>query len=287
MPSPYVTLDHRSILTISGSNRIDFLQGLITNDMRLVSKENALYSAFLSPQGRFLTDLFICDLNDTLFIDTDKAYAPTLLKKLKLHKLRSDVHIEPVDAQNAQNAQNAYVISLPEAENTSLGHVHEATTQIVRFNDPRHTGMGQRALILDKVALDGDPQPIDIYHQKRMEATVPEAGIDLITDKAIILEYNLDELHAINWDKGCYMGQELMSRTKYRGEVRKHVMSAHFEGEYPEFMSDIMLNDTKVGKTLSHHGQSMLILIQKDALEAWQSQPDSDVSAGETRLKLA
>ena len=182
------------MILVEGTDRYDFLQGLITQDITLLKPGLMLYSAFLTPQGKYLADFFITEKDGIIGLEGYEPQMQDVLKKLNLHKLRSDV-----------------TLSLAPAET----YVSFTTGD---YKDPRHNDMGYRSYTRPQ----GDETDIDAYHKKRICLAIPEAG-DMEAGQSSPFEGNLDRLHAISFSKGCYMGQELVSRIHHRGLVKRRL----------------------------------------------------------------
>ena len=221
----YLPLAHRSIVKMSGADAASFLQGYITNDIFKVSPTNTIYSAFLTPQGRFLDDFFILSdcHNEGFVLDVSQNFRATLIQKLMLYKLRANITITPCDDLKvfALLSSSAFYKNISE-----IGHtIYE--NNIYYYCDPRHAGLGTRVIAqendflaqmtAEKIICDTQ----HYYEHTRLKLAIPDSQRDMPSAKAIILEYGLNDLHALDWKKGCYMGQELMARTHHRGQVRK------------------------------------------------------------------
>lgn len=253
-------LSHRGIVEIQGDDKGTFLQGLISNDIKEVTPNHAIYAVLLTPQGRFLYDFFISEKDGSYFLEAEAARLEDLLKKLNLYKLRSQVilKIRP-DLKVSALWGEGVASSLGLKEES--GNARESV-----FMDPRLVELGARALgEIDQQ--DFQVMSAEDYAHHRLTLGVPEGGQDLIPEKSIPLESGLDELHAISWTKGCYMGQELTARTKYRGLVRKRLFPVTIEGDAPPFGTDILKNDTSVGEMRSHSGTQGLALLRVEALK--------------------
>lgn len=253
-------LPHRGILEVHGPDRASFLQGLITNDISQVSPTRTLYAALLTPQGRFLHDFFISEDQDAYSLETEVVRLEALVQKLSFYKLRSRVTLVPrpeipIYALWGEGSRGA--CGLPEERGITEGNI---------FVDPRLAALGLRGRGGPSFA--GFPEAsLEEYNQHRLHLGVPEAGEDLIPEKSIPLECGLDELQAINWDKGCYMGQELTSRTKYRGLVRKHLFPVKIEGSPPPFGASILKEGKVVGEMRTHAKGYGLALLRLEAFE--------------------
>lgn len=251
-------LPHRGVLQIEGEDKAAFLQGLITNDVNLITSTHAIYAALLTPQGRFLYDLFIIEKDDSYLLDVEMERLEALLKKLSLYKLRSQVTLKPRPDLNVYALWGGDVV-LPENA----------------YSDPRLAELGAR--MMGALPETATPQDYDLH---RLILGIPEGGRDLIPEKAILLESGLDELNAISWTKGCYMGQELTARTKYRGLVRKRLFPVLIEGEAPPFGSEIFLGGTSVGEMRTSNKGHGLALLRIEARGA-----TADLICGMARLK--
>ncbi len=251
---------HRGVLEIQGEDRAAFLQGLITNDIYEVTPAHAIYATLLTPQGRFLYDFFISEQDGSYFLETEASKLEALLKKLSLYKLRSKVTLK------AYPDLKVYVLWGTDIA-PSLGLKEERGSACDGvFMDPRLVELGARA-IGEVDVRDFQMASMEEYDYHRLKFGIPEGGQDLIPEKSILLESGLDELHAVSWTKGCYMGQELTARTKYRGLVRKRLFPLVIEGEPPSFGADIFKNGVTVGEMRTHAGSLGLALLRLEAFE--------------------
>lgn len=198
-----ISLQDRAILEIKGQDRKQFLQGLITNDINKASENNLIYSAMLSPQGRFLYDFFIFEKNNSLFLDCLKSRRDEIFTKFRFYKLRSQVEIIKNDE-----------LKIFWCEEKSQ------SPEALCFKDVRHSNLGFRIYCNNDISNNKDETK---YNYKRISLKIPESENDLTQDKSIIAEFNFDNLNAIDYQKGCYIGQELTARTHYMGEIRKKI----------------------------------------------------------------
>jgi folate-binding protein YgfZ len=276
MSSPSFSLvPHRGVIAVSGVDRAEFLQGLISNDTAKVGPGRAIWAALLTPQGRFLNDMFVADGGgDTFLLETERERAPALARKLTLHKLRSKVTVEDRSA-----AMEVAVAFGPGADR--LPPVDGATA----FVDPRLGELGARLLAPAGKAAGllearGCTQAsLDAYEALRLSLGVPDGSRDLVVEKALLLENGFDELNGVDWDKGCYMGQELTARTKYRALIRKRLFPVEVEGTLPAFGTVVEKNGEEVGELRSGSGRRALALLQTEAARG-----DSPLSAGGVRI---
>lgn len=252
---------HRSVIAVGGPDRVEFLQGLISNDTTKVAPGRAIWAALLTPQGRFLNDMFVADGGDgTLLVETERARAAGLAKKLSMYKLRSKVTVE--DRGETLEVAVAYGPDAP-----SVLPIANA----VAFVDPRLPELGIRVIAPSGTAagllqsLGFSAAPLQSYDELRVKLGVPDGSRDLVVEKALLLENGFDELNGVDWQKGCYMGQELTARTKYRALIRKRLFPVRIEGPLPEAGTSIFKDDQEVGELRSGAGQHALALLQTEA----------------------
>jgi folate-binding protein YgfZ len=262
MSAPFFSLiPHRSVIAVGGADRVEFLQGLISNDTTKVAPGRAVWAALLTPQGRFLNDMFVADGgDDTLLLETERERAPALAKKFSLYKLRSKVTVEDRSA-----AMEVAVV---------FGTGAERALEIdgaIAFVDPRLAELGVRVLapagtVAALLSARGiTAAPLDDYDALRLSLGVPDGSRDLPVEKALLLESGFDELNGVDWKKGCYMGQELTARTKYRALVRKRLFPVSVEGALPAPGTSVYLDGKEVGELRSGSGRRALALLQAEA----------------------
>ncbi|GGF58492.1 glycine cleavage system protein T [Terasakiella brassicae] len=261
MSLSYCKLPNRAVLKIEGEDRLDFLQGLISNDINKVTATDGIYAAFLTPQGKFLCDFFIAQENDALLLDIDAEAMPAFKKKLMMYKLRANVAIADVSAQYDVFA--------------AFG---DKTTQSGVFADPRLEEAGYRAILPNGQDIENaEPVPFETYELMRIQLGLPDGGRDMTVEKSILLENGFDELHGVDWNKGCYMGQELTARTKYRALIRKRLFPVMIEGDLPAPGTEITSGDKVVGEIHSGIQNMALATLKLDAL-------DDELSANGAKL---
>jgi folate-binding protein YgfZ len=259
MSSPsYALLAHRSVIAVSGPDRAEFLQGLISNDTAKVGPGQAIWAALLTPQGRFLNDMFVVDDgNGGFLLETERERAPALAKKLKMYTLRSKVTVEDRGA-----AMDVAVVFGPGA--AKILPVAGAAA----FVDPRLPELGVRVLAPAGQAatlLGLAEAPIADYEALRLRLGVPDGSRDLTVEKALLLESGFDELHGVDWQKGCYMGQELTARTKYRGLIKRRLFPVKVEGALPAPGTPVERDGREVGEIRSGLGDRAIAMLQLEA----------------------
>lgn len=229
----YTHLKNRTVISITGSDATHFLQGLITNDINKASSDHLIYSCFLTPQGKFLFDFFILKTDDGYLLDVEARRHKEFLMRLTMFKLRSDVVLTDLSDQ--------YLVYGAWGQGIIGGYI-----------DPRLDALGHRFMIKnndDKP--NGNDVEFDEYDQHRLRLCVPDGSRDIIPERSAMLESNMDRLNALDWDKGCYMGQELTARTHYRGLIKRRLMTFTYQGNAPEFGAIITYNDEKIGEVRS------------------------------------
>ncbi len=280
----FVPLPHRAVLSVSGEDRVTFLQGLVSNDVTKANEGRGLYAAFLTPQGKFLHELFITALGEALLIETEAERLEDLKKRLSLYKLRAKVTIEArpdlaVFAAIGANAAQSLELTPEAGAARSFGGG-------VACVDPRLAEAGLRCLLPDAEALAAagfEAGAFEDWDGLRLSLGLPDGSRDLIPDKAILLENGFDELAGVDWKKGCYMGQELTARTKYRGLVRKRLLPVTIDGEAPPFGTPLTLDGAEAGEMRSSCGKLGLALVRLEPFTKVQAS-GSPLQAGAAKL---
>jgi folate-binding protein YgfZ len=249
-PSGFVRLRNRGFLRLSGPDRLTFLQGLVSNDVNTVAPGHAVYSCLLTPQGKFLHDFFLIADGESLLIECEADRRADLAQRLKVYKLRSKIEIAEAD----------YAVFV-------LLTSDPVTAGAIAYPDPRSAALGKRFLAPQDLALAGLPElPFDSYDQLRIAEAVPDGSRDMEVGKAILLENNIDLLNGLAWDKGCYTGQELTARTRYRGLVKKRLAPVRIAGTVPPAGTPLIEKGTEVGEMRSSNGDVGLALLRLERL---------------------
>lgn len=260
--TPPVHLVDRAVLRIDGTDARSFLQGLVTCDMDDVLPERPGFGALLTPQGKIIADFFIFEAaaedGGGFLLDVPLVHSEALAKRLNLYKLRAQVSVKHLGDAAAIIA-SATGGALPEDAG-------------VVFNDPRLSAMGQRAITDSSHAqtLSNDATP---YHAHRIALGVPDGGKDFVYGDAFPHETLMDQLGGVSFSKGCYVGQEIVSRMQHRGTARTRIVPIRFAGGVrSEWGVEITAGGKllgKVGSTAEGRGLAMLRLDKAaDALEA-------------------
>ena len=227
--------ENRAILHITGKDAFAFLQGLITNDMAktaLGSQGSLIYTALLSPQGKYLFDFFVLeDRGDYLgagyLIDIDAECADGFCQRLTMYKLRADVQIEKTIGWVARGL----------SDKTGDKTVHP---------DPRHGSLGWRSYHFDAPP----PLPDTDWNALYVRHLIPKTGVELIANETYILEAGFERLNGVDFQKGCYVGQEVTARMKHKTTLRKGLARVRLDGVVA-IGTDIMAGGKSIGKVLS------------------------------------
>ncbi|HUC61061.1 MAG TPA: folate-binding protein [Alphaproteobacteria bacterium] len=291
----YALYDERACLRVAGADRLSFLQGLISNDVGKIGGKaggnigngRAIYAALLTGQGRMLHDLFLVahPTDEAILIDAEAARLDDLKRRLQMYKLRAKVEI--VDAR----AEYAVALAWGDGAAAKFGLASEpgdASTWGggVAFVDPRLAALGCRAILprasaaatLERAGLKA--APLAGHRRLRLALGVPEGSGDLPPEKALPMENGLDALNGVDFDKGCYVGQELTARMKHRALVKRRLVPVAIEGRAPALGTPILLGSDEVGELRAAEDGVGLALLKLEAIEAGLS-----LSAGAARVK--
>ena len=248
-------LPERGVLQVAGPEARAFLQNLITNDMDRVTPSQAIYAALLTPQGKYLFDFFVVQAgepaSEQFLIDCEANRAADLAKRLTFYKLRAKAVISNLDGIMGVvaylGAAGLKLAQLPEIP----GAAKQWLDGVV-FTDPRAPAIGARAII-PAVAIarhSGGAGP-DEYDRMRLQLGLPDGARDIQVEKYFLLEANFEELNGVDFKKGCYVGQELVSRMKHRGAVRKRIIPVIAQGHLAAPGTPISQAGREVGTLLS------------------------------------
>jgi folate-binding protein YgfZ len=246
------TASDRRIFQISGADALPFLQGLTSNDVLPLAKAPGIvWTALLTPQGKYLADFFVVNTGEMLLLDINESLADTTLRRLTMYKLRSDVAFGP----------SALVVI------RGLGE-----TPADALPDPRHEALGWRAY-----RSLGDAPQID-WDAIRVAHVIPESGLELIPDDSYLLENGFERLNGVNFRKGCYVGQEVTARMKHKTELRKGLTRVTIEGQAP-VGTEVLAAGKVVGRLFTQSGTHALAHLRLD-------QAKGVMTAGSARITL-
>ena len=267
----YFAPQSRGLLQIAGDDRRTFLQALVSNDVMIVDGGRAVYASLLTAQGRFLHEFFIAELDDKFYLDAESARIDDLKRRLSLYRLRSKVTLTaPIETHRIVILFGEHTLqSLDLPEETGCARAFAGG---VVYVDPRLSALGARAILpsdrLSALAHAGFvPGDSGAYEELRLALGVPDGSRDLPIEKALLLENGFEELHGVDWKKGCYVGQELTARMKYRALIRKRLMPVRIDGNLPPPGTPVMLGDQEAGEMRSGYGQLGLALLRLDIVE--------------------
>jgi folate-binding protein YgfZ len=268
----FVQLPTRGVLRVSGADREAFLQGIVSNDVAKVSADRAVWSAFLTPQGKFLHEFFLIEQEEDYLLDCEAERRDDLLRRLRIYKLRSQVVVD--------DANDDLVVAALFGEGAleSLGLPPElgratAFAGGVAYVDPRLDALGARAILPRETAAAAlassglDPAAPEAYERLRISWGVPDGSRDLDVGKSALLESGFDELHGVDWDKGCYLGQELTARTRYRGLVKRRLVPVEIDGPQPAPGTQVTADGKDAGVMRSAVQGLGLALLRLDQLD--------------------
>ena len=247
-------LKDRGIISIVGKDAKEFLQNIITNNISNVNKENSIFSGIFTPQGKYLYEFFVIKSDDGYYLDSPEEYVDELKIFLEKYKLNSDVKINSVS-----NNYVVGVISNEKFEEIKKQENKNAQTLIYRdspiFMDPRSKKLGSRVLSnLEKLYLTIKKLALKIednnnYFNVAHEAGVPIKNLRELQNNLFGLEANFEDLSAIDFKKGCYIGQENTARMKLKNKIRKKLLPLISEDNL-KIGSEITLNGDSIGKLL-------------------------------------
>ena len=283
----------RGVIAIRGDDRAPFLQGLISNDIHKVSRERAIYASLLSAQGKFLHDFFVVAIEEAagpaIILDVERKRANDLLRRLTLYKLRAKVAFEDVSERYQVHALWGVTAAAAAGfERPEPGTARPIDSGAIAI-DPRYTGLGLRAWLDRTTAaatiagLGFTPAAPDDYETLRLDLGIPDGSRDIVVDKNLPLECGFDELNAIDYGKGCYVGQEMTARTHYRATIRRRLYQVEVEGALPPPGTPIMRGDSEAGEMRSGRGNRGLAFLRVEDVEA-ATRDAQALTAGPSRI---
>jgi len=265
MPSSF--LDDRGVLRVSGAEARGFLQGLFTCDVERVAPGNPAFGALLTPQGKIIVDFILSEQDDTFWLDVPAPLAADLLKRLRLYRLRAQIELS--DLSETLGVQAIW---------------GEEPLPAGAQPDPRHPGLGAR-LITDRATLAKNPGDRPAWEAQRIACGIPQGGADFAYGEAFPHEANMDLIGGVDFKKGCYVGQEVVSRVHHRGTARRRILPAALAGAAPAPGTPVLAGETEVGTLGSTAGAHALASIRLDRVEDAKA-AGTPLSAGGIALTL-
>jgi folate-binding protein YgfZ len=249
-------LTDRSVIKVTGEAEA-FLHKLITNSMLNFAPGEARYSGLLSPQGKLLFDFFVVPLPEGAsagyYFDCATAQAAELVKRVNFHKMRAKIALEDVSDRFGVAA--------------FWGQEVPQGTEGTVFKDGRAENMGLRLIAPHAVLAKLVTPQEDAYEAHRVAEAVPKGGVDFLYDDTFVHDANLDAMNAVDFKKGCYVGQEVVARVHFRKSARKRIVKVLFNGPVPASGSEILFGDIAIGQIGSIAGSEGLAMLRLDRLD--------------------
>ena len=271
-------ISNRGIIKVSGETARSFLNGLLTSDIGQVAPGTARYAALLTPQGKIIADFIVAEASSEdgggFFLDCPRALVRTLLERLNLYKLRAKIAIEDF-------SEGLGVLAVWDGTGT--------TENGLAYPDPRLPALGLRVILPAHLAGDVAKElgatltDEPAYEAHRVALGVPRGGLDFIYNDAFPHDADMDQLGGVDFKKGCYVGQEVVSRVEHRGSARTRVVPVRYDQHAPDAGVPVMLGEKSVGMMGSSAGGKGLALLRLDRIE----NADAPLTAGGIPIRLA
>ena len=287
----YIELPDRGLIALAGDDARSFLQGLVTNDVEAVTPSRAIYAALLTPQGKYLHDFFLFEISGCLYLDCEAARRDDLMGRLAMYRLRSKVTIEAADGQFALFALIGDG-ALDAAGLTGTGGAPGVAAPFaggIAYIDPRNSAAGARCAVAREDAAGALGRAgfaagaRDDYERRRIALALPDGSRDLTVERSMPLDFGFEELNGVDFGKGCYVGQEVTSRIRNRGLVRRRLLHVAIEGAAPRPGTKVKRGDIDAGEMCSAAHDAGLALIRLDVL-AELAESGGTLTAGEARI---
>jgi len=242
----------RRLTELTGKDALDFLQGLVSNDVRpLAEAPGIVWTALLTPQGKYLADFFVVNTGAALLLDMPEAQADATLRRLAMYRLRADVKLTPSPLHVQRGTRAAPPTALP---------------------DPRHPALGWRDYSETPKAEDKTN-----WDALRVEHLIPQSGIELQPDDSYILENGFERLNGVDFRKGCYVGQEVTARMKHKTELRKGLTRLRIEGSAP-IGTEIISDGKSAGQVFTQSGGRALAFMRFDRISRTMSAAEATLT---------
>jgi folate-binding protein YgfZ len=244
-------LPDRTVLAVTGTDRVTFLNGLVSNDVALAAPGHAVWAALLTPQGKWLADFFVFSDGARLLLECAADQAMMITQRLSRFRLRAD----------------AAIAAAPLAVHAAwdVGDAPTFDGALTAAPDPRLPEAGWRILAAEPLTATAAAGDWDAH---RIALGLPDGARDLEPEKTVLLEAGFDELSGISWTKGCYMGQELTARTRYRGLIKRRLLPVTGAGPLPPRGTPVMAGEREIGDIRSVSGTQGLAVLRIDSLHA-------------------
>ena len=285
----YVIVEDRGVVSVDGPEAGPFLQGLISNDIERVTEDCGIYAALLTPQGKFLHDFFVLRRGAGYLLDCEGQRTGDLGRRLMAYRLRADVAL-------ADATEDFRVIALLDGEGgddafglpPGAGSVAPCEGGWI-MRDPRNVALGLRAVLprlgdlsfLEQAGFSpGNPAD---YERHRIALGAPDGSRDMEVGRATLMECGFEALNGVDFEKGCYVGQELTARTKHRGLVRRRLAVVTLDGPLPPAGTPIVAGEREVGEIRSGLDGAALAVLRLERIAA-AAEAGTPLTAGETRV---
>jgi folate-binding protein YgfZ len=265
-------LTNRALVHVGGEEATAFLQGLLTCDIAHLKIGEATFGALLSPQGKILFDFFVVVSTNGIILDVEKSMAEDLMRRLMFYRLRAKIDIEPMDERTSVFAIWGKGEKPPLADGLIV-------------TDPRLADMGLRAYIR-KAPDDIIAKTMDDWHAHRIALGMPEGGFDYAFGSAFPHDCLMDQFKGVDFSKGCYVGQEVVSRMQHRGIARKRVVQVFSETALPAQGTEILSNGKSCGEITSVSGSNGLAMIRIDRVEGDGAERTALAGSASVTLKI-
>jgi hypothetical protein len=268
-------LPDRGVIKVAGDAARNFLHGLVTADILTLAPVTARFSALLTPQGKIIADFFVIEgsaaqdggLGDGFFLDVPSALTATLVERLNLYKLRAKITIENMSAKLA-------VLAAWDDKDGGIGHDAARAIKLgLGYADPRLPALGLRAIVPAERAAEAAAEvsasvvAASDYEAHRIALGVPSGGVDFAYSDAFPHETDMDQLGGVDFKKGCFVGQEVVSRMQHRGTARTRAVPVRFEGAAPDAGTAITAGGRPVGTLGSTGGGRGIALLRLDRVD--------------------
>jgi tRNA-modifying protein YgfZ len=255
-------LPDRGVVKVAGDDARGFLNGLLTTDLGRVTPDNAGFAALLTPQGKIIVDMIVAEApakdGGGFFLDVPRALAKTCVDRLNFYKLRARAIVEDL-------SEVLGVMAVWEGA--------AATEYGLCYRDPRLPALGHRITLPPHLAADAADDlgatllPADAFEAHRIALGIPRGGLDFIYGDAFPHEVDMDQLHGVDFHKGCFVGQEVVSRMEHRGNVRTRIVPVTYDGFAPDAGAAVTAAAKPVGTFGSSAGGRALAMLRLDRAE--------------------
>jgi len=237
-------------IEIYGQDSVAFIQNLITNDINKCKENNFLYSCLLTPQGKFFADFFIFINKEKFIFEVHDIFYENLLQKLNMYKLRSNINIQET------KLYYSFII---------FGKLEIKNHYEILNSDPRNIYIGKKLIQYDPlIELNDEIIEIDEtkYHEILIQNKVPYSPFDLKENKSLMLENNFDNINTISWTKGCFVGQEITARMKYRALLKKKLYALEIISGKINIGDKILEKEVNLGEVISKANQYIFCMLK-------------------------